>query len=59
MHIFWKYMNIYVPNLWGGGHIDFGTDPVGVGLGVSMTLSCLHNILCTSSWILNQIFVDI
>ena len=20
------------PNLWGGGHIDFGTDPIGIGV---------------------------
>ena len=31
------------PHLQGGGHIVYGADPVGVGLGV--TLSCLHNIL--------------
>ena len=31
------------PNLRGGEHIDFGADPVGVG--ISVTLSCLHNIL--------------
>ena len=24
-------MNIMSPNLWGGVHIDFGADPVGVG----------------------------
>ena len=28
-------------NLRGGGHIDLGADPVGVGV----ILSCLHNIL--------------
>ena len=30
------------------GHIVFGADPVGV----SMTLSCLHNVLRASGWIL-------
>ena len=35
-------------HLWGGGQLDFGADPVGIGIGVSMTLSCLHNILWTS-----------
>ena len=36
--------------VWGGGgwglHIVFGADPVGVGVsvGVSVTLSCLHDI---------------
>ena len=36
----------YVPHRRGGGHIVFDTDPVGVGvsIGVSMTLSCLHDI---------------
>ena len=36
----------YVPHRRGGGHIDFGADPVGVGVSVSVsvTLSCLHNI---------------
>ena len=38
------------PQLWGGGHIEFGMDPVGVGVG--MTISCLDNILRTSGWIL-------
>ena len=40
----------YVPpigsGVWGGGgggHTDFGADPVGLGIGV--TLPCLHNIL--------------
>ena len=35
------------PNLRGGGHIDFGADPVGVSVGVDVDviLSCLHNIL--------------
>ena len=27
----------------GWGHIDFGADPIGVSIG--LTLSCLHNIL--------------
>ena len=33
-----------------GGHIDFGADPVGIGI----TWSCLHNILWNSGWILNK-----
>ena len=36
------------PTLRGGGHIDFGADPVGVGIGIGvgidMTLSCLHKL---------------
>ena len=28
----------------GGGLIVFGADPVGVSVGVSVTLSCLHDI---------------
>ena len=41
------FLNIFSPNLRGGGHIDFGVDPIGVGVGVgiSVTLSCPHNIL--------------
>ena len=35
-------------HLWGGGQLDFGADPLGIGIGISMTLSCLHNILWTS-----------
>ena len=38
-----------------GGHINFGADPFGVGIGIGMTLSCLHNILLDSY----QIFMDI
>ena len=34
----------YVPHQRGGGHIVFGADPVGVGVSISMTLSCLHDI---------------
>ena len=34
----------YVPHRRGGGHIVFGAGPVGVGVGVSVTLYCLHNI---------------
>ena len=36
----------YVPHRRGGRHIVFGVDPVGVGvsIGVSVTLSCLHDI---------------
>ena len=39
-----------------GGHIDFGVNPVGIGIG--MTLSCLLIILRTNGWILT-IFMDI
>ena len=37
----------YVPHRRGGEHIVFGADPFGVGISisVSVTLSCLHNIL--------------
>ena len=44
----------------GGGHIVFGADPVGVrvnvgvGAGVSVTLSCLHDISWTGGWILTK-----
>ena len=44
----------------GGGHIDIGADPVGVsicvstGIDIGVTLSCLHNILKTSGWILTK-----
>ena len=46
---FWvAFGRIYVPHRRGGGHIVFGADPVGVGVslsfGVSVTLSCLHDI---------------
>ena len=41
------------PNLQGGVDTDFGA--VLVGVGVSMTLSCLHNILWTSGWIGNKV----
>ena len=34
----------YVPHRRGGGHIVFGADPVGVGVSVGVTLSCLHDI---------------
>ena len=39
-----------------GGHIVFGADPVSVrvGIDVSYTRSCLHNILWTSVWILTK-----
>ena len=40
----------YVPNRRGGGHIVFGADPVGVGVSVSVTLSCLHVISWTIGW---------
>ena len=38
---------IVSPCLWEEGHIVFGADPIGV----SVTLSFLHNILWTSGWI--------
>ena len=37
-----KRVYYYVPRQRGGGHIVFGVDPVGVS--VSVTLSCLHDI---------------
>ena len=47
-------------HLWGVGHIDFGSDPVGIGVGIGMTLSCLHNILWTSGFDSYQkMFTDI
>ena len=38
---------IMSPTPKGRGHIDFGANPVGVGLsvGIGITLSCLHNML--------------
>ena len=58
------YYYFYVPLRWGwyivfgavpppqmredGGHIFFGADPIGIGVGV--TLSCLLNIRWTSGW---------
>ena len=44
---------IMSPKLWGGGYIDFGEDPAGIGISVGVTLSCLHSIL-----ILIKIFMD-
>ena len=36
----------YVPHRRGGGYIVFGADLVGIGVsvGISVTLSCLHDI---------------
>ena len=48
--VFWGCL--YIHHLKAGGHTDFGADPVGVGIGI--TLSCLHNILWTSGWILTK-----
>ena len=49
IHFHGEIRKIYImsPNPWGRGHIDFGADPIdfGIGVGVSVTLSCLHNIL--------------
>ena len=47
-----KQLDLYVPQPMGREHIDFGVDPDGVGVGV--TLSCQHNILETSGWILTK-----
>ena len=37
-----------------GGNTVFGADPVGVGIGVSVTLSCMHDISWTDGWILTK-----
>ena len=50
--LFMEPLEIMFPELRGGGHTDFGIDPVGVG--IIVTLSCLHNILWTSGWILTK-----
>ena len=47
----WKYLCPH--NLW-EEDIDFGVDPIGIGIGIGVTLSCLHNILWTSGWILTK-----
>ena len=48
----------HVPHRRGGGNIVFGADPVVVGVsvsvGVSVTLSCLHDISRTGGWILTK-----
>ena len=38
------FNHFYVPHRRGGGHIVFGVDPVGVGVSVGVTLSCLYDI---------------
>ena len=52
------YDDNYAPHRRGGGHIVIGADPVGVGVsvavGVSVTLSCLHDISLTGGWILTK-----
>ena len=48
--LIWSYDDNYVPHLWWGEHIDFGVDPVGVGVCVDVTLSCLHNVLWISGY---------
>ena len=48
------FNQIYVPQQRGEGHTVFGVDPVGVGISVGMTLSCLHNISWTGGWILTK-----
>ena len=45
---------IMSPNLKGGEHIDFDVDSIGVDIGVTVTLSCLHNILWNSGWIFTK-----
>ena len=40
------------PHLWRRGHIVFGAGPISIG--ICVTLSCLHNILWTSGWILTK-----
>ena len=44
----------YAPHRRGGGHTVFGADPVGVGVDVSVTLSCLHDISWTGGRILTE-----
>ena len=39
----YKKTIIMSPNLRGGGYIDFGADPVGVGVCVVVNFSLLHN----------------
>ena len=29
-----KFLAWYVPVLWGEGHVGFGWDPVGIGIGI-------------------------
>ena len=48
-------LKYYVPKpMARGTYWDFGADPVGVGIGSNVTLSCLCNILWTSGWILTK-----
>ena len=49
-------VNHNVPYLRGGGHTDYNANPIGfgVGIGVCVTLSCLHNIMWTSSLMLTK-----
>ena len=44
----------YVPHRRGEGQIVFGADPVGVGVSVSVTFFCLHDISLTGRWILTK-----
>ena len=46
------YNNYYIPTPTERGYIDFGADSDGDG--VTVTLSCLHNILWTRDWILTE-----
>ena len=42
---------------WGGGHIVFGADPVGISIsvGIGVTLFCLYIILWASGWSLSKL----
>ena len=40
-----RQKHVMAHHLRGGGHFIFGADPIGGGIGIAMTLSCLHNIL--------------
>ena len=45
-------LSVMFPHLREGGHIDFGADPICSGICIGVTVSCVHNILWTSGWIL-------
>ena len=50
-----RYLLFMSPERRGRGHIVFGENPVGIGVGVGVTFSCPRDILCTSGWILTQL----
>ena len=56
LYLIWIYVgwstNLVVSSTQQEGDIDFGVDPIGVSVCVSITFSCLHNILWSSHWIL-------